>query len=72
MPVDLTALAVMPALAGLFIFSAHAVAQWVAAPTQLLLIDAVIFAGCGGFAVRRFGLLSLALSDVPAENVMVP
>ena len=72
MPVDLTALAVMPALAGLFIFGAHAVAEWVAAPTQLLLIDAVIFAVCGGFAVRRFDLLSLASSDVAAESAMVP
>ena len=72
MPVDLTALAVMPALAGLFIFGAHIVAEWVAGPTQLLLIDAVLFAICGGFAVRRFDLLSLASSDVAAESVMVP
>ncbi len=72
MPVDLTALAVMPALAGLFIFGADAAAKWVAAPTQLLLIDAAIFAVCGGFAVRRFDLLSLATSDVAAESAMVP
>jgi O-antigen/teichoic acid export membrane protein len=72
MPVDLTALAVMPALAGLFIFGAHAMAEWVATPTRLLLIDAAIFAACGGFAVRRFDLLSLASSDVAAENGMVP
>ena len=72
MPVDLTALAVMPALAGLFVFGAHAVGEWVAAPTRLLLIDAAIFAVCGGFAVRRFDLLSLASSDVAAESAMVP
>jgi O-antigen/teichoic acid export membrane protein len=72
MPVDLTALAVMPALAGLFVFGAHAVGEWVATPTPLLLIDAAIFAVCGGFAVRRFDLLSLAATDVPAESAMVP
>ena len=63
MPIDLTALAVMPALAGLFVFGAHAVAELVAAPTLvLLLIDAAIFAVCGGFAVRRFDLLELGVS----------
>jgi O-antigen/teichoic acid export membrane protein len=72
MPVDLAALAVMPTLAGLCVFGAHAAAGWITNPSHLLVADAVIFAICSGFAVRQFDLLSLSSADVSAEGATVP
>jgi O-antigen/teichoic acid export membrane protein len=71
MPVDLGALAIMPALAGLCVLGAHAAAGWVRDPSLRLFLDAAIFAVCGGFAVRHFHLLSLPSADVAAEGVTV-
>jgi O-antigen/teichoic acid export membrane protein len=71
MPVDLAALAVMPALAALCVLGAHAAGRWVHDPSLLLVLDAALFATCGGFAIRRFGLLSLPSSDVAAEGATV-
>ncbi len=72
MPIDLAALGVMPSLAILFVFGAHATAELVANQTLALAIDAVMFAACGGFAIRHFGLLSLPPSDVVPEIITVP
>jgi O-antigen/teichoic acid export membrane protein len=71
MPVDLAALAIMPVLAGLCVFGAHAAAGWVHDAPLVLFLDAAIFAVCGGFAVRRFHLLSLPSSDAAAEGATV-
>ncbi|HEX3504310.1 MAG TPA: polysaccharide biosynthesis C-terminal domain-containing protein [Xanthobacteraceae bacterium] len=72
MPVDLAALAVMPTLAGLCVLGAHAASGWITDPSHLLVVDAVIFAICSGFAVRQFGLLSLSSANVGAEEATVP
>lgn len=72
MPVDLTALAVMPTLAGLCIFAARAAAGWVHEPSLLLVVDVAVFAVCSGFAIRRFDLLSLPSADITAEGATVP
>jgi O-antigen/teichoic acid export membrane protein len=58
LPIDFTALAVMPALAILFVFAARTTAGLIPNGSAPLVIDAVAFALFGGFAVRRFGLLS--------------
>jgi O-antigen/teichoic acid export membrane protein len=71
MPVDLTALAVMPALAALFVFGAHATAEMIPQRPLVLLVDAAVFALCGGFAVRYFGLLNLPSTDVVPESATV-
>jgi hypothetical protein len=71
MPIDLTALAVMPALAALFVFGAHAAAELVTARPLVLFVDAAIFAVCGGFAIRHFGLLNLPSGDVIPESATV-
>jgi O-antigen/teichoic acid export membrane protein len=71
MPIDLTALVVMPALAALFVFGAHATAELVTQRPLILFVDAAIFAICGGFAVRHFGLLNLPSADVVAESATV-
>ena len=68
----LTALGVMPSLAVLFVFGAHTTGELVPNQAMALVIDAVIFAACGGFAIRHFGLLSLPSSDVVPEVVTVP
>jgi O-antigen/teichoic acid export membrane protein len=72
MPVDVMALAVMPALAGSFVFAAHVAAEWVKDPSLLLAVEGVMFALCVGFAVRYFGLLSLPTADIGAEGATVP
>lgn len=71
MPIDLTALAVMPMLAALFVFGAHAAAELVTGRTLVLFVDAAIFAVCGGFAIRHFGLLNLPSGDVIPESATV-
>jgi hypothetical protein len=71
MPIDMSALAVMPALAVLAVFAAHEAARLVSDHALLLALDAAIFAICGGFAVRHFGLLHLPSADVVAEGATV-
>ncbi|MGA2893151.1 MAG: polysaccharide biosynthesis C-terminal domain-containing protein [Xanthobacteraceae bacterium] len=72
MPIDLTALGVMPSLAILFVFGAHAAAGLVSGQSLPLLFDAIIFAVCSGFAVHHFGLLSLPSVEAAAEGAAVP
>jgi O-antigen/teichoic acid export membrane protein len=67
MPIDLTALGVMPSLAILFVFAAHTVANLAPGLFAGLILDAVIFVMLSGFAIRRFGLLSL-----PSAELVVP
>jgi hypothetical protein len=68
MPVDLTALGVMPSLAILFVFGARTIAGLVPGQSLPLVLDAVIFAAFGGFAIRHFGLLSLPQTEVVAQG----
>jgi O-antigen/teichoic acid export membrane protein len=72
LPIDFTALAVMPALAVLFVFGAHTTAELIPSDSVPLVLDGLAFALFGGFAIRRFGLLAavpaVALGDaVPAR-----
>jgi peptidoglycan biosynthesis protein MviN/MurJ (putative lipid II flippase) len=71
MPIDMSALIVMPALAALSVFAAHEIARLVSDHTLVLALDAAIFAVCGGFAIRHFGLLHLPSADVVAEGAAV-
>jgi O-antigen/teichoic acid export membrane protein len=72
MPIDPVALGVMPSLAALFVFGAHATAQFVPGQSLPLVVDAVIYALCAGFAIRHFRLLSLPSADVVPEVLTVP
>jgi O-antigen/teichoic acid export membrane protein len=72
MPIDLTALFVMPSLAALFVFGAHTTAEWVPGQSLAFVVDAVIFAICGGYAIHHFGLLNLPSGEIVAESATVP
>ena len=58
LPVDFTALGLMPALAVLFVFGAHTTAELMPHDSVPLVLDGLAFALLGAFAVRRFGLLN--------------
>jgi O-antigen/teichoic acid export membrane protein len=58
LPIDFTALGLMPALAILFVFAARTTAELMPSGPAVLIVDALAFALAGGFAVRRFGLLN--------------
>jgi O-antigen/teichoic acid export membrane protein len=68
MPVDLAALVVMPTLAALSIFGAHAMQQLVADAAARLTLDAALFAVLGGYAIRHFGLLHLPAAEIVADG----
>jgi O-antigen/teichoic acid export membrane protein len=68
MPIDFTALGVMPSLAMLFVFGAHTVAGLLTAPALQLILDGVMFAAIGGYAIRHFSLLSLPVAAVTARG----
>jgi len=72
MPIDLTALGVMPSLAILFVFGARTTASLVPGQSLPFVIDAVIFTVFSGYAIRHFGLLNLPQSDAVPEVVTVP
>jgi O-antigen/teichoic acid export membrane protein len=72
MPIDLTALGVMPSLAILFVFGAHMTGELLPGQSLPLVVDAVIFAVFSGFAIRHFDLLSLPTTGIVAERVMAP
>jgi O-antigen/teichoic acid export membrane protein len=72
MPIDLTALGVMPSLAALFVFGAQATAGLVPTPTLALALDAVLFALLGGFAIRHFDLLGAPATETVAIGVTAP
>jgi O-antigen/teichoic acid export membrane protein len=58
LPIDFTALGVMPALAILFVFGARTTAELISNGSVSLVLDGLVFAVFGGFAIRRFGLLT--------------
>jgi O-antigen/teichoic acid export membrane protein len=70
LPIDFTALGVMPVLAALLILGAHAMAWLIPGHSVPLAIDALVFALVGGFAVHRFGLLNAVPVSV-GEGVAV-
>jgi O-antigen/teichoic acid export membrane protein len=72
MPIDLTALAVMPSLAVLFVFGAHTTAGLVPDQWLVFVVDAAIFAIFGGYAIRHFGLLNLPSVEMATQNATVP
>jgi O-antigen/teichoic acid export membrane protein len=71
MPIDLTALGVMPSLAILFVFGARATAEIMPGPSMALIVDAVAFAMVGGFAIYHFGLLNMPSMETAAEGAVV-
>ena len=74
MPIDLTALGVMPSLAILFVFGAHMTGELLPGPFRCRsVVDAVIFALFGGFAIHHFGLLdALPSAEIVGERITVP
>jgi O-antigen/teichoic acid export membrane protein len=58
LPIDFTALVVMPALAIVFVLGAHAMSWLIPGHSVPLAINALVFALVGGFAVQHFGLLN--------------
>jgi len=72
MPIDLTALGVMPSLAALFVFGTHMTGQLLPGHSLPLVADAVIFALFGGYAIHHFGLLSLPSAEIVGERITVP
>jgi O-antigen/teichoic acid export membrane protein len=71
MPVDLTALAVMPVLAALAVAGAYVAAGLIAERSVALGVDAAIFALCAGVAIRAFDLLHLPSADAVPESATV-
>lgn len=72
MPIDLTALGVMPSLAILFVFGAHMTGELLPGHTLPLVVDAVVFAAFGAFAIHHFGLLRLPSAEIVGERITVP
>jgi O-antigen/teichoic acid export membrane protein len=72
LPIDFAAVGVMPALAVLIVFGAHTTGQLLPGHSLPLVVDAVIFALLGGFAIHHFGLLSLPSAEIIGERVTVP
>jgi O-antigen/teichoic acid export membrane protein len=60
LPIDFTALGVMPALAALFVVGAQAMSWLIPGNFLPLAMNALSFALVGGFAVQHFGLLNAA------------
>jgi O-antigen/teichoic acid export membrane protein len=71
LPIDLTALGVMPSLAILFVFTTHLAAGFLPARSAELILDAVVFAVFSGYAIRHFDLLSAPPADVIAAGLTV-
>ncbi len=71
LPIDLTALGVMPALAILFVFGAHIITELFPVSAVPLIFNALVFAVFGSFAIRRFGLLSAIPAEAVGEGIAV-
>lgn len=71
MPIDYTALGVMPSLALLFVFGAQAMAGIVAAPPLALALDALLFMLFGAYAIRHFDLFKAPNADAIAAGFTV-
>ena len=72
LPIDFTALGVMPSLAILFVFAAQVIGQALPGQVMPLIVDGVLFAIAAGFAVQHFGLMSLPSVEVVGDRVTVP
>lgn len=70
MPVDLTALGVIPSLALLFVFGAQTTAGLIPVPALALALDGALFALLCAFAIRHFDLF-VAPADTVAASVTV-
>jgi O-antigen/teichoic acid export membrane protein len=66
LPIDFTALKLMPALAIFFVFGASATVHFIPGGYLPVVLNALIFAVVGGFAIRRFGLLT----ETPADAAL--
>lgn len=71
MPIDLTALGVIPSLALLFVFGAQATAGFVPTPALALAVNAGLFALLGAFAIRYFDLFAAPAADTVAASITV-
>ncbi len=69
MPIDLTALGVMPSLAILSVFGARVAQVFLPGHSLQLVADAAIFAVFGGYAIHHFGLLNLPSTEVVGDRV---
>jgi len=69
LPIDFTALAVMPSLAILFMLGARATAQLIPSGSVPVIIDAAVFTLLGYFAISRFGVLTTTLDVAIPERV---
>jgi O-antigen/teichoic acid export membrane protein len=69
LPIDYTALGVMPALAVLFVLGARATVDALPQGYWALGIDVVVFALFGGFVVRHFGLLNAAPANAADAGI---
>ena len=63
LPVDFTALKVMPALAVCFVLGARVSMHFIPGEYLPVALNALVFAVVGGFAIRRFGLLAATPAD---------
>jgi O-antigen/teichoic acid export membrane protein len=71
LPIDPVGLGTIPALAGVFVLGANATAHLVPSGDIPLALDAIAFAVLGGFAIRRFDLLSSIAREPIAEQLTV-
>jgi O-antigen/teichoic acid export membrane protein len=71
LPINFTAVGVMPALAVLFVFGANEAAALFPTGAIRLILDVILFALFGGFAIRHFGLLTMTAADTVGEGMTV-
>jgi len=69
LPIDVAGLTVIPALAIVFVFGARGLAEFMPSVAAPLILDAIVFALFGGFAIHRFGLLSLVPHGVVGREM---
>ena len=72
MPVDLTALGVLPSLAMIIVFAAHTLDGLIPDHSQALVLDAALFAAAGAFAVRHFNLFAAPAPEDIVDGITVP
>jgi O-antigen/teichoic acid export membrane protein len=72
MPIDFTALGVLPSLALLIVFAAHTLDGLIPDHAQALVLDAALFAVAGVFAVRHFNLFAAPPAEDLVEGLTVP
>lgn len=72
MPVDFTALGVLPSLALLIVSVAHALDGLIPDHAQALAVDAALFAIAGVFAIRHFDLFAAPAAEDIVDGLTVP